>query len=435
MKLAGLRQKIADLCDWRPGQLVKGTIAMTSGMGLRTVGQAGVFLIVARVLGVEAYGAYASVLAIACTLGFFGGFGVQTLMLRDVARDPTSSAIAWGRTLAAIGVSFPLLLGLYLLIAWAILPAGISWVVIVCIGVAELVFAPLALAGISAYQGHERTGRAARLVLTPILPRLAGALVMMPVSLLLPFATPLVVWSALYALAAFLAAVYAVWLVHCDLGLPLRPDGQGLLASLREGVVFAFGGAALKLYVDIDKVMLARLATLEAAGSYSAAYRVVDMASIPIVAMLTAGLPRFFRNGEYGVRGALVYGWRLLPLPFFYVLCVGLFLCFASAWVPGMLGPSYSSAVSTLQWLAWLPLVSLPRIFLQTLLITGGRQHAVVAVLGAGSIFNIALNLWLIPHMGWHGAVLATYAAEIAMGFVMILLANGKGILSVGSHK
>ena len=424
MKPTGLHQQIAELCAWRPGKLAKGTLAMTSGMALRTVGQAGIFLIIARVLGVEAYGAYAAVLAIAGTMGFFGGFGVQTLMLRDVARDPKSFAIAWGRTLAAIGVSSPLLLGLYLLIAWTILPGGISWVVIVCIGVAELVLAPLTLAGISAYQGHERIGRAARLLLAPVLPRLVSALAMMPLTLLLPIAAPLLVWSALYALAALFTAVYTVWLVHCDLGFPLRPDGKGLLASMREGMVFAFGGAALKLYVDIDKTMLARLATLEAAGSYSAAYRVVDMVSVPIAALLAASLPRFFRSGEHNVRSAFVDGWRLLPLPLLYAFSGGLFLYFASAWIPDILGTGYGSAVSALQWLAWLPLVSLPRIFLKTLLIAGNRQHAVMAVIGAGAILNITLNLWLIPLMGWHGAVIATYVAEVAMGCVMVLLAK-----------
>jgi O-antigen/teichoic acid export membrane protein len=164
-----LREYLTGLVAWHPGGLAKGALAMTAAMGLRTIAQAIVFLIVARVLGVEAYGAYAAVLTIAGALGNFAGSGTQILLLRDAARDPARFPLAWGRVLTAIALSSNFLLGIYLVIAWAILPAGISWPAILLIGLAELLFAPLAQAGVSAYQGHERIFRAARLVFIPAL--------------------------------------------------------------------------------------------------------------------------------------------------------------------------------------------------------------------------------------------------------------------------
>ncbi len=68
---AVLENSLSDLVTWRPGRLAKSTFAMTAGMGLRTLAQAAVFLIVARVLGVADYGAYSAVLALAITLGGF----------------------------------------------------------------------------------------------------------------------------------------------------------------------------------------------------------------------------------------------------------------------------------------------------------------------------------------------------------------------------
>ncbi len=396
---------------------------MTVGMGLRTAAQAGVFLVIARVLGVQAYGAYAAVLAVAGTLGTFSGFGVPMLMLRDVARDPASFPVAWGRTLAAIGVSIPTLAGIYGVLAWAILPTGLSWFAVGLIGFAELAFGPLALAGVNAYQGHERIGRAGRLVLVPILVRLLAALALLPLALYIPASMRLVAWSTLYAVAALFAAVYAVWLVYRDFGPPIRPEARELRASLGEGVTFAFGGAALKLYMDIDKTMLARLSTLEAAGAYSAAYRVVDMALLPVNALLAATLPRFFRAGESDVGASLRYGWRILPLPLLYTVSIAAALYVGAQWLPLLLGASYQLAVNALQWLCWLPLIGLARLLLQLLLTSADRQREVAAVLGLGAALNIVLNLGLIPLWSWRGAVLSTYAAEVVMALAFSRLA------------
>jgi O-antigen/teichoic acid export membrane protein len=421
MLIERLRRRITGLFAWRPGRLARGTLAMTVGMGLRTLAQAGVFLIVARVLGIEAYGAYAAVLALAGGLGSFAGFGVSVLMLRDTARDADVFAAAWGRTLAALALTAPVLFLAYGLTAWAVLPAGISRGVVALIGAAELVFAPLASTAIQAYQGHERIGRAARLVLAPVLPRLAAAILLAPIALLIAPGARLQIWSALYALAAFGAAGYALFLVRRDLGAGFRPVLNGLRPALREGWTFAVGGAALKLHADIDKTLLARLSTLEAAGAYSVAYRVADMTMVPLYSLLAAAVPRVFRAGEQGVHHAGRYALRLFPLPLAYTAAVGGVLYFIAGWLPWVLGPGFAPAVEALRWLAWLPLISLPRLFLQVTLIGGDRQGVLAVALSIGGVLNILLNLWAIPRWGWQGAVGATYVAEIVMSGILIL--------------
>jgi len=419
MSLSKWRQRLIGLFAWRPGTLAIGTLSMSVGMGLRTVGQAGVFLIVARVLGVESYGAYAAILAIATTLGTFGGLGAQTLMLRDVARDPAKFGLAWGRALLSIAVSGPILFLIYLLIGWILLPAGIPWLAVVLIGAAELLFAPTIFASFTAYQSRECIGRAGRLAAIPILPRLAAALLLLSVSTMLVNEMRLMVWSLLYAVSMFLAAAYSVRVASRDLGRPIRPPNKQLRDRLSGGLAFASGRAALKLYSDIDKTMLARLSTLEAAGIYSVGYRVVEITLVPLNALLATAAPRFFRVGAYGVRAALSYAWRILPLPLFYVLAVGAALYCLAGWLPLILGITYRPAVSALRWLSWLPLVSLPRFLLQPVLLGVDRQEVLVKVLGVGAVIDILLNLVLIPLWGWRGAVISVYVAEVAMGAVL----------------
>ncbi len=389
---------------------------MTAGLGLRTLGQAAVFLIVARVLGVEAYGAYSAVLALAMTLGGFTGLGVSVIMLRDTARDAEPFAESWGRTLAALLLTAPPLLAAFLILAWTILPASVDGVVIVNLGVAEIALTPLTLSAMQAYQGHERIGRAARVVLAPVLPRLAAAM-FLPLALLLPVATRLPLWSAGYLAAAAASAVYTLWLLRRDFGLPFEIRWRGLGSALRAGWPFSVGGAAHKVYVDIDKLMLARMVSLETAGAYSAAYRVVDMAGVPLTAFFTAAAPRFFRAGQNHESGnhAATFAWKLLPLPAVYAVACAVLMYGLAGMLPTVLGQPFVSSTDVLKWLAWLPVVMLGRYFLQFILIGTDRQHAFMAILLIGAALNLGLNIWLIPWLEWRGAVLATYGAEVAM--------------------
>jgi O-antigen/teichoic acid export membrane protein len=403
--------------------LAKGTLAMTAGMGLRTLAQAVVFLIVARVLGVADYGAYAAVLALSTAFGCFSGWGTQVLMVRDVSRNFDCFAAAWGRTLTAIAISSPILFVLYLVFGWALFHASISLTVIAFIGLADLIFTPIGLSAITAYQSYDRLGRAAYLSLIPVLPRLAGALALFPLALVLPDDARLSVWAFMYAVAAFVAALYAWRMVRKELGPAEKPGWFYVLSSIRQGIAFAFGGAAIKIYADIDKMMLARLATMEAAGAYSAGYRVADLTSVPLLSLLSAAMPRFFRAGEGGVRATLAYAHRILFVPFAYTVLAGLGLFLLAGFLPSLLGATYADAVPALQWLAWVPLISLPRLLLQSLLIGGDRQNYAVNILAGGGMFNIALNMWLIPLWGWRGAVAATYAAEIVMALAMWAIA------------
>ncbi len=409
--------------EWRPGKLAKDTIKMMLGLGGRTLIQISIFIIITRSLGIADYGAYTAVLALATALGGFCGCGTQLLIVRDVSRNPANFSKAWGLALIAIVISLPVLFSIYLLLAYFILPGDVSFSLVVLLGIAELFFAPVSWAAITAYQGHERIGRSSRMVLVPVIPRLGGALLLLPLTEVLPAELHLTVWAGLYTIAALLASLYAVYLVRQDLGAARRPSGVALWYGLREGLPFAFGGVALKLYADIDKTMLASLTTLTVAGAYSAGYRLADMASLPIIALLTAAMPRFFRDGHTELRQVLLSGYRLLPMPFVYAVFIGLTLYIGADLLPYILGNHFTATISTLRWLAWFPLISLPRLFLQNLLIGGNRQQSVVAILSMGAIFNIALNSIAIPVWGWHGAVAATYTAEIIMALVMLLMA------------
>lgn len=399
---------------WKPGRLARNAAVFSAGLGLRTIAQAAVFLIVARVLGASGYGAYSAVLALAMGGGLLVGLGAGVVMVRDTARDPCVFARSWGRTLAALLVTAPLVLGVYLVLAWLWLPVGIGVAVVLCIGLAEILFVPLTQCAMQAYQGHERMGRAARILLAPVLPRTAAACLLPQLVPLVPL-PPLSLWAVGYLVASVISVGYVLWLLRRDFNLCLDVCWRDLGHTLGDGWPCALAGVSNKIYVDIDKLMLARLAGLDAAGAYSAAYRVVDMAAVPLMSLLAASAARSFRVGQAGGWASLCYALQLLPVPLVYAGIVGGAFYLLSEGLPRLLGAEYSAATEALRWLAWLPLVNLPRLLLHRALICADRQRWSAGILLMGALSNVAINCWAIPLWDWRGAVGATYASELAM--------------------
>ena len=155
---------------------------MSAGLGLRTIAQLGTFVVVARLLDVRQFGAYVAVLALAASLGGLSGLGASVIMLRETARDKSAFPMTWRRTLSSIAATFCVLFPIYIGLVQVIFTQSISLVAILAIGVAEIFFMPFMLAVTHVYQGHDRIGRASRIVFTSVFPRFCYALLLIPLS-------------------------------------------------------------------------------------------------------------------------------------------------------------------------------------------------------------------------------------------------------------
>ncbi len=401
---------------YRPGRLARNTAAMLAGLGLRTLLQGILFIGVARVLGAEGYGEFVAALSVATLFAPFTGLGSAALMVRETARRPEAFTGEFGRGLLLIGLTGAPLVTLALFAGYWLLGPGISWKVLVPVVLAELLCAPLVEFTGCAFQAFERMGRMALIFNGPMAFRLAGFLVF----LFLAEPPDPATWAAWYLAMSTLAAAGAVWFAGAELGWPRRASG-GKLNAAREGFFFALGGASHRAQADIDKALLARLDSPNAAGVYSAAYRFAELAMLPIHALLSASLARFFRAGENGAAASARYALSLLPVPVAYALLAGMALFLLSGALPWLLGPSFAESAEVVRWLAPLPLVMLVRYFLGTIAGVSGRQRLSALVHGSGAGLNALLNVLWIPLWGWRGAVLATFASEGLMILGLLL--------------
>jgi len=288
-----------------------------------------------------------------------------------------------------------------------VLPRSIPMLVIVLISVSDLIFVRLLDMGAMAFQSVERLSGNAKLNVLASLTRLVGI-----AGLSLAVSHPgVMAWSAVYLAGSIVAGLVAVAWVTFSLGKPKlalhRIGGEGA-----EGFFFSVSLSAQTIYNDIDKTMLARLATLEAAGVYAAAYRMIDVAFVPVRALLTAAYPGFFRNGKNGLGGTIRYGRRLLVRIIPYSLFAFVALMLGAPLVPHILGHQYANITEALRWLALLPVLKTLHFFIADALTGAGHQGTRTVIQIGVAIFNVLINLWIIPAYGWRGAAWSSLASD-----------------------
>lgn len=409
------------LQDWRPGRLTRGTLQLLIGFSFRSLAQIGIFFIVVRTLGVEGYGAYTAILAIATLFGQLHDLGTLSLLVRDAARDPSSLPRAWGRALQTIFLFAPINFAFYIMVQ-ELLDWDTPFEAFLWIGVAEIVLCPFANIGFFIYQALEKFGQASYFFFIPNLLRLLAAL-----SLLFArqHPDPLVLWCQLYAGSTALAALYVTLhtcLSHRKFEFPPLRD---TLRSLPESLPFTIHRTAQKAYADLDKAMIAHFDSLTAAGGYSVAYRISDLALLPVMALLNTTIPDFFRHGQHGAQVTYRRIVTLLPFPLLYTSLAGFGLVTLAPFLPDILGEGYHKAVQPLQALAWLPTVRTIALFAQQGLMASGSQGLEAKIFTGVVISNIALNYILIQNYGWLGAVLSIYFSTFshaAAGLYCLLL-------------
>lgn len=396
------------------GALLRNTLWMFLGHVLRTGAQAAYFVVLARALGPEGYGAFAGTAALVSVFAPYSSMGSGNLLIRNVARDEQAFARAWGNALAMTVATGS---GLVLLVIWLakhILPPSVPAFLVLGVAVGDLVCLRLADVAGQAFQAFRRLGWTAQLQVIPTLLRLVAALALLYVA----ESSSLTWWGVFYGLTGGVSAGVGVWLVCRKLGKP-EPDFGSATASLKEGFYFAVSLSSQGVYNDIDKTLLARLISTEVAGVYAAAYRIVDAAFAPVRALLYASYPLFFQHGSAGLRGSLRLAGRLTPAAAAYglVACGGVFL--GARFIPVLLGPGFGTSADAARLLAPLPFLRSLHYFAADTL-TGADRQALRSFLQiAVAVFNALLTFALVQGFSWQGAAYASLASD---GLLALLL-------------
>jgi O-antigen/teichoic acid export membrane protein len=298
-----------------------------------------------------------------------------------------------------------------------LLPNTIPALLVLFVAVADMLFTQILGVSGHAFLAFQRLGWTAQFQVLLSLSKLIAAL---GLALLVASPTP-VQWGLMYLLSAIVSASIGFLIVRRKLGAPI-PDPARITSELKEGFYFSIDQSSIYIYNDADKTMLARLSTLEAAGIYAAAYRLVDMSLTPIMSLLYATYARFFQHGSGGIGSSLSFAKRFLPYAGAYGLLAGVALFLAAPLLPYLLGSDFDNASEAIRWLAPLPFLRAMRSFVADALTGAGFQGFRSTVQVSIALFNVFLNFLLIPIYSWRGAIWATIVSDslLLIGLFMV---------------
>jgi O-antigen/teichoic acid export membrane protein len=371
--------------------LLKNTLWMLGGQGLSLFTQAAYFVIIARLLGTTQYGVIVGATALVSILSQYGALGSGLLFLRYVSPDHTSFARYWGNILISsftLGGALVLLLHLT---SRVFLPS-IDSRIILLFAISDCVFGQISIACSQVFQAFEKMHITATLSSAISLTRMLVALVL----LLSVHHANAMAWAVASLAISILTASASVTLVTVNFG---RPKLQPFLFTKHasEGFIFAVSGSTTSIYNDIDKAMLAHYGMNTVNGIYTMAYRVVDIATIPIRSVHSAAFPNFFRHGATaeGLSATRRFAAKLLGRTSLLGIAAA-----TSLYVAAPIFRSFHLSAGDA-------------------LAGAGKQAWRLAFQMLAALGNFGANLYLIPHFGWKGAASSSIATDGLLGVLL----------------
>jgi len=402
----------AEFQKLRSSTLAQNAGWMLMGQGLGLVLQAGYFVLLARLLGAAEYGVYAGAFALVAIVGTYSTLGSGTLFLRYVSADKTKFSIYWGNILLTTSVISGVMVLLLAVVAKHLVnPASAS--VVVLAAVSNCFCSQLATCCGQVFQTFEKLRITATLNFLTNFFRLAAAAIM------LAWLHHASAWQWAWASLAvsLVAAIAAVVMVTVQFGLP-RFMPRLFLSGAAEGFGYSFATSTASAYNDLDKTMLSHYGMNVANGIYTMAYRVVDIATIPVLSIRDAAMPRFFREGTEGLRKAATLAARLLGRASLLAALAAVVMFITAPVLPHILGHGFAGSVSALRWLCLIPLFRSFHQMAGSALTGAGEQKYRTATQLTAAGANFGLNLWLIPTHGWLGAAWASLITDGGLGML-----------------
>ena len=395
--------------------LRRNTFWTTCGQAISIALQAVYFVLIGRTLGSYEYGLFVGIYSLVAVLSPYSSLGFGMLMLRDASRDRSRLAPGWGRALAALAAGSAVIVALSLLAGHFLLHRDVL-LIILCVAISDAFCARATELAGQAFQAVDLLAWTARLNTLMGVARTLAAACLAVWCWHRGGPAPLLTWALLYAAFSVVAALAALAVVHWKL---VRPAfSRASLRDVREGLSFALSNSSYSIYNDIDKTLLTSYGFIEAAGTYSAAYRVIEVATAPIRALYTAAMPRIFQQGEKGTAAVLGFSASLLRWTALYSVGVCALTYWTAPLFPIVLGKSFAGSVGAIRLLAFLPLLRCFHYSAGNAISGCASQWYRTSAQIFAALLNVALNLALLPQWSWKGAAVASLITDGSLGAI-----------------
>jgi O-antigen/teichoic acid export membrane protein len=218
-------------------------------------------------------------------------------------------------------------------------------------------------------------------------------------------------------------------------GVGLAIDWKIIRGLIRTSIPFVAYGILGVIYYRIDTVLLSLMTSAAVVGWYGAGYRLFDtLTFLPTILMAPIMYPVFSKlltTSEERLKLAIE---KTMNLLLFFGIPIAMGLIFAAPNIVGVLyhRPEFVHAIPVLQALAPGLVFLYISAVLGAIIVSTKREKKVPIMAAIALVFNLGLNLVLIPVYQHVGAAIVTSLTELLLAAIAIVLIP-KHLLPVGS--
>jgi O-antigen/teichoic acid export membrane protein len=416
------------------GQLKRNALHMFGSQLLVALFQGIQFILIARALGAYDFGRMAGVMAMTQVMLPFTGMGSENVMVIRLARGSANPQVYFGNALLVATLCGMLLVLLYVFWGLIFLPTLTTTLILLIFGISEIVLTKFIDIAAHVFYGFERHVYSGLIYSLHSFFRMLFALVffglfyhnaellhrLQEVNTVVNIPVDrLELWAWFHLAAGLVAWTFVFFITIRQIGWP-NFNLRLALRELKIGVFYSIGISAKSVYTDIDKTVLARYASPEINGAYTAAFRLIFMAYTPVRAVLLASSARFFRDGAQGVEPTFRMATRIIILGSVYCLVFATLVYICAPLIKYVLGKDYDLSIDILRWLALLPLMLMLQDSYSDALTGADRQMARSFFQITVALMCFGVNMLLVPKLSWMGSVIATYLSQLVLAILII---------------
>ncbi|MDD3985371.1 MAG: flippase [Methanobacterium sp.] len=376
-------------------------------------------LLTARYLGVEGLGIIAAALALTSILGAFGDLGLSTLLVREVSRDNSLLNKYLSNILVLKILLILLVVGLTFIAVFLKEYDQIKTTVIYIIIFSVIIGGFTGVLN-AVFQSHQKMEYLSIGII------LNSVLMLIGTFLCIFYGLNIVYFAILYVISNVLVFLYTLIIYVWHFSAPkfefdLIFSKKLILLALPLSLASIFALIAFK----IDIYMLDAIMGSISAGYYSASYNLLQVFIFLPIIYTTAIFP-VFSSFHVSSMDSLKYSYHksfkylmILSLP----ISVGTTIL-ANQIIILVYKNTFEPSIYVLQILIWaIPFLFLNYI-LSTILTAMDKQNLLLKITFISMIFNILLNLLIIPTFNYLGAALVTILTEFLVFGIMFYIIN-----------
>lgn len=365
-------------------------------------------ILIARYLGVADYGVLGFAISLTSILSILYDLGIGVHIIRHIATDYDSAPKYLGNAIPLKGI-YSLIGFIIIFIVLIVIKANEITIIISLLFAIEQIFKRFIdlLNGLfQAFEEGKYQGIGNTLLNTLLL-----------LFIMLTITTDLGLYGITisYIMANVIALTYEYYALNKHVVKPKFELDKPFCKKITIAALpFAVSAVLYSIYYSIDVIMLSNMIGDYATGIYNATYKLISVLTLfysVYTAVIFPVMSKFFKNDESMLLISFEKSIKYLML-IIIPLAVSTVI-YSTDIINLIYGHEYDAASSVLSILIWTVCLLFISGACNTLLNASHKEVTVTKIYAIAAIFNIILNLFMIPYLSYDGAAITTVLSDI----------------------